>query len=156
MRLLIKDNVNPLLNILYDGGEKLIKENNIDLRLFIVDDKYIIQNYTLDKSVELDKENFTRELNMFYNKESIIKIEGLSISSFIAMKCGMTTPLILLTNTKNNGVQHIFDLRTFKYNDDIVKKLDKQLKHIRLEWLNIFIPLILCIIIALLVFILER
>ena len=31
MGLIIKDNVNPLLNILYDGGEKLTKENNIDL-----------------------------------------------------------------------------------------------------------------------------
>ena len=132
-RIRIKDEINPLLNIVYNGGERLVKDKNIELKLFKCEDKYIIQNYTLNKSLELSSDEFKRDLNMFYPRETSLNISGLSVTSFMAGEFGLQAPLIILIDKRNN-IKHVLDLRNFKYST--VESLNKRIRHIKYGWLN--------------------
>lgn len=132
-RIRIKDEINPLLNIVYNGGERLVKDKNIELKLFKHEDKYIIQNYTLNKSLELSSDEFKRDLNMFYPRETSLSISGLSVTSFMAGEFGLQAPLIILIDKRNN-IKYVLDLRNFKYST--VESLNKRIRHIKYGWLN--------------------
>ena len=136
MELNIENGINSLLPILYDSSNELnTNRTYMGLRLFKLEDKYIIYNKELDKSIELNREDYWLDNGKFFPRKSVLPVTDCSLKDIIQSEVIFKhRPCVYVSNKKYSNISNVFNLDTFEYDKEACKKLVRIINNFKLAY----------------------
>lgn len=136
MHIDIKDGINPLLPIIYDSSNELnIDNENIDLKLFKIDDKYLVYNKNLNKSLELSSHDFFLNKGKFFPVKSVLPVMDYTLSDMLKGESIFEhSPCIYIPNTRYTNIENVFNLYTFEYDREKYKSISSSIRNYTIQY----------------------